>query len=72
MRKKMLRSVLVAAFSAVVAVGAWSGFSGAKGDTQANTSWPIVVAGTDGADNTSWPAPTTDGADNTSWPTPRG
>ncbi|MGW3493878.1 hypothetical protein [Streptomyces sp. NPDC001020] len=62
MRKKMLRSVLVAAFSAVVAVGVWSGFSGAKGDTQANTSWPIVVTGTNGTDNTSWPILPADGA----------
>ncbi|MBV2354738.1 hypothetical protein KUM39_10230 [Streptomyces sp. J2-1] len=30
MRKRLLRSVLVAAFSAVVAVGALAGFSGAQ------------------------------------------
>ncbi|MFG2680299.1 hypothetical protein [Streptomyces sp. NPDC048392] len=32
MRKKMLRSVLVVAVSAVVAFGALAGLSGAKGD----------------------------------------
>ena len=32
MRKKMLRSVLVVAFSAVVAFGALAGLSGAKSD----------------------------------------
>nr|WP_229841210.1 hypothetical protein [Streptomyces brasiliensis] len=58
----MLRSVLVAAFSALVAVGALSGFSGAKGDVRANTSWPSVVATTNGTDNTSWPIAPADGA----------
>lgn len=59
MRKKMLRSVLVAAFSALVAVGALGGFSGEKSDARANTSWPIVVIG---EDDTSWPLPPADGA----------
>ena len=62
MRKKMLRSVLVAAFSAVVAVGAWSGFSGAKDDVRANTTWPLSVATANGADNTTWPMLPADGA----------
>lgn len=39
MRKTMLRSVLVAAFSAVVAFGALGDLSGAKGD-QADSHWP--------------------------------
>jgi hypothetical protein len=34
MRNKMLRSVLVAAFSTVVAFGALAGLSGVKGDVQ--------------------------------------
>lgn len=59
MRKKMLGSVLVAAFSALVAVGVLGGFSGEQSDVRANTSWPIVAQG---EDNTSWPLPPADGA----------
>jgi hypothetical protein len=41
MRNRMLRSALVAIFSAVVAVGTVSGLSGAKGDSRAGDSvWP--------------------------------
>ncbi|MEU7054746.1 hypothetical protein [Streptomyces sp. NPDC046197] len=39
----MLRSVLVAAFSTVVAFGALSGLAGAKGDTRADSAWPAVA-----------------------------
>ena len=42
MGKKLLRSALVAAFSAVVALGALSGIHSAKGDAQANSTWPSV------------------------------
>lgn len=67
MGKKMLRSVLVAAFSALVAVGALGGFSGTKGDVRANTSWPSVAQGTQwppaqSTSNTSWPLPPVMGA----------
>ncbi|MEU3983884.1 hypothetical protein AB0F77_28040 [Streptomyces sp. NPDC026672] len=58
----MLRSVLVAAFSALVAAGALSGFSGAKDEVRANTSWPAIVASPMGEDNTSWPIAPADGA----------
>jgi hypothetical protein len=41
MRNRMLRSMLVAIFSTVVAVGTLSGLSGAKGDDRAKDSvWP--------------------------------
>jgi hypothetical protein len=43
MRKRMLRSVLVAAFSAVVAFGTLNGLSTAKGDAQADSRWSVVV-----------------------------
>jgi hypothetical protein len=46
MRKRMLRSVLVAAFSAVVAFGSLSGLSGAKGDVRADSVWSLVTATT--------------------------
>ena len=51
MRNRMLRSVLVAAFSTVVALGALAGLSGVKGDVQrvgADTAH-TVVAGDDDA-----------------------
>ena len=46
MGKRMLRSVLAAAFSAVVAFGALSGLSDAKGGVKADSVWPIVQPGT--------------------------
>ncbi len=51
MRKRMLRSVLVAAFSVVALGGALSGLSGVKSDVRANTGWPAAVE----ASNTGWP-----------------
>lgn len=48
MRNRMLRSVLVAAFSAVVALGAFAGLSGAKSDVHgvgATGTAQTVVAG---------------------------
>jgi hypothetical protein len=53
MRKRMLRSVLVAAFSTVVALGAVSGLTGAKGDTRADSAWP--VPGVDVRADSAWP-----------------
>ena len=56
MRNRMLRSALVAAFSAVVALGVLSGLSGAKKvDVRADTAWPAVAVSTT-------PADTVDGA----------
>jgi hypothetical protein len=61
MSRKMLRSVLVAAFSAAAAVGLTVGFSGEKSDVRADTSWPVVAAHTAVPNDTSWPvAPTQD------------
>lgn len=47
MRNKMLRSVLVAAFSAVVALGALGSANGGKEDVRANSSWPSVAVNAD-------------------------
>ncbi|MEV7072008.1 hypothetical protein ACIQJT_17775 [Streptomyces sp. NPDC091972] len=47
MRKRMLRSVLVAAFSAVVAFGALSGLSGAKSDARETGGVQSVVVADD-------------------------
>ncbi len=63
MRNKMLRSVLVAAFSTVVALGVLSGFSDEERGTRANTQWPAAAASVEAAtDNTQWPSPGVDGA----------
>ncbi|GAA0924731.1 hypothetical protein [Streptomyces thermoalcalitolerans] len=47
MRNRLLRSVLVAAFSVVAALGALSGLSGAESEARANTYWPAVGANSD-------------------------
>ncbi|MFD4598284.1 hypothetical protein ACFWPQ_09610 [Streptomyces sp. NPDC058464] len=60
MGKKMLRSVLVAAFSVVALSGVLSGLSDAKGDVRANTGWPTTVE----AINTGWPAVVATDADD--------
>jgi hypothetical protein len=44
MSKRMLRSVLVAAFSAVVAFGTLSGLSGAKGDARAEVVQSVTAS----------------------------
>ncbi|MFI1210391.1 hypothetical protein ACH4UV_22610 [Streptomyces sp. NPDC020802] len=49
--------MLVAAFSAVMAVGALSGLSGAKSDIRADSSWPAAVKTVTIAEDSSWPAP---------------
>lgn len=53
MRKRMLRSVLVAAFSAVVAFGSLSGFSGAKGDVRADSAWSLTASSAAASNNVS-------------------
>ncbi|MET7567606.1 hypothetical protein ABZT04_03770 [Streptomyces sp. NPDC005492] len=58
----MLRSVLVAAFSAVVAFGAAGGLSVAKGDVRADSVWAVTTASgavasgdtSDGTDDSVW------------------
>jgi hypothetical protein len=47
MRKRMLRSVLVAAFSAVVAFGTLSGLSGTKSDARETGGAQSVVVADD-------------------------
>ena len=60
MRKRMLRSVLVAAFSAVVAFGTLNGLSTVKDDVRAgDTQWSMVRAGgADGGDVVATPTDT--------------
>jgi hypothetical protein len=62
MGRKMLRSVLVAAFSAVVAFGVLSDISGTKGDNRADSHWPNVAVDFEasGVPDSHWPAPPVD------------
>ena len=67
MRKRMLRSVLVAAFSAVVAFGAISGLAGTKGDDRADSTWgPSVVRAAEPGDST-WGVKAPVGIDDSTW-----
>ncbi|MER7916478.1 MULTISPECIES: hypothetical protein [unclassified Streptomyces] len=64
MGKKMIRSGLVATFSAVVALGVLSGPFGAKSDLRADTKWPSVAtldASSSVRADTKWPT-------DTKWP----
>ena len=63
MRKRMLRSVLVAAFSAVVAFGTLSGLSAEKGDVRADSVWSLTAATTTVAGG----GTTVDRADDSVW-----
>jgi hypothetical protein len=56
MQKKLLRSVLAAAFSAVLAFGAVSGLSEAKGDIQADSAWRVAAASTPLPNDSAWKA----------------
>ncbi|AYN40274.1 hypothetical protein D9753_16640 [Streptomyces dangxiongensis] len=60
MGKRLLRSILVAAFSVVAAAGALGGLTGEKSDARADTSWPSVATTTVVASDTSWPVIHTD------------
>lgn len=73
MHKRMLRSALVAAFSAVVAFGALGGLSATKSDIAGDSSWSTtaavpgdsswVIVASDVPGDSSWVAP----ADDSSW-----
>ncbi|AWT47704.1 hypothetical protein DMT42_20810 [Streptomyces actuosus] len=62
----MLRSMLAATFSAVVAFGALSGLFGEKGDARADTTWGVAVpvAAATGSSNGSG---SLQGAEDTTW-----
>ncbi len=51
MRKRMLRSVFVAVFSAVVAFGTLSGLSAGKSDVRADSIWSVVAPHAASADD---------------------
>lgn len=51
----MLRSILVAAFSTVVAFGVLGGLSESKSDSRADSSWPSRSQTVTIAKDSSWP-----------------
>ncbi|MFE9771346.1 hypothetical protein ACFYOV_06675 [Streptomyces sp. NPDC005931] len=67
MRKTTLRSVLVAAFSAVVAFGVLSGLTGEEGDARADSSWGPVVGAKSGVPDSSWGPSAPAATDDSSW-----
>lgn len=48
MRKRLVRSVLAAALSAVAAFGVLTGYADANGDVRADSHWPSNVVNTGG------------------------
>ncbi|GAA2636888.1 hypothetical protein GCM10010307_34060 [Streptomyces vastus] len=69
MHKRMLRSALAAAFSAVVAFGVLSGLDGTKVDARAgDSSWSVNAAPAADPGDSSWVSPaSTGGDDDSSW-----
>jgi hypothetical protein len=71
MHKRMLRSALAAAFSAVVTLGAVTGVVGSQGDTQAEDStWRVsTMTAAAGPRDSTWVSPASIGGDDGStWP----
>lgn len=68
MHKRMLRSVLVAAFSAVVAFGALGGLSATKSDIARDSSWSTTAAAVPG--DSSWVIVASDVPGDSSWVAP--
>ncbi|CAL9507989.1 hypothetical protein GCM10010261_49420 [Streptomyces pilosus] len=67
MRKRELRSVLVAAFSAVMAFGVLSGLAGTKGDVRADSSWGPVAVSKSVPPDSSWGPVVPQLANDSSW-----
>lgn len=68
MHKRMLRSVLAAAFSTVVAVGALSGLAGTKADSAQDSSWRTTTVAAAPKDS-SWVIVAADTPADSSWST---
>lgn len=67
MRKRTLRSVLVAVFSAVMAFGVLSGLAGAEGDVRADSSWGAIGTGKALPPDSSWGPVAPHATDDSSW-----
>lgn len=70
MHKRMLRSALVAAFSAALAFGALAGHAGAKGAVAQDSSWRVQAAAAAGAGDSSWVIVADDAPGDSSWVAP--
>lgn len=67
MRKRTLRSVLVAAFSAVMAFGVLSGLAGTKGDVRADGSWGPGTVQESAPPDSTWGVVQPQLADDSTW-----
>ncbi|WP_245238136.1 hypothetical protein [Streptomyces roseochromogenus] len=67
MHKRMLRSALVAAFSAALAFGALTGHAGTKSDVAQDSSWRVAAAG---SGDSSWVIAASDVPGDSSWVAP--
>ncbi|WP_240982370.1 hypothetical protein [Streptomyces sp. S3(2020)] len=70
----MLRSVLAAAFSTVVAIGVLSGLAGTKGDSAQDSTWSGTTVSAAATGDSTWvivaadkPADSTWGTDDSTW-----
>ncbi|MEU8029643.1 hypothetical protein [Streptomyces sp. NPDC049099] len=71
MRKKMLRSALVAAFSAVVAFGALNGLAGTKADAAGDSTWRTSTVSAAGAGDSTWVVKASAAPGDSTWFAPR-
>jgi len=70
MHKRMLRSALVAAFSAVVAFGALSGLAGTKGDAAQDSTWKTTSVSAAVAGDSTWIVTAADTPGDSTWVAP--
>ncbi|MDH6214797.1 hypothetical protein M2283_002080 [Streptomyces pseudovenezuelae] len=70
MHKRMLRSALVAAFSAVVAFGALSGFAGTDSATAGDSTWRTTTVTAVGVGDSTWVVTASDAPDDSTWVAP--
>ena len=70
MHKRMLRSALVAAFSAAVAFGALGGLAGAKGDSPQDSTWRTTSVTAAAAGDSTWVVTASDVPGDSTWTAP--
>lgn len=70
MHKRMLRSALVAAFSAALAFGALGGLTGTKSDAAQDSSWSTTATAAAPPGDSSWVIAASDVPGDSSWVAP--
>src|SRR3954452_11853290 len=70
MHKRMLRSALVAAFSAALAFGALSGLTGTQGDAAQDSTWKTTSVSAAGAGDSTWAVTASDVPGDSTWVAP--